>query len=160
MTTLNHKEKINVEVKLPCNARLLKYIRKLVCEIASDIGFSEKDVSHIEISVDEACTNAIKHAYSYDISRVSSTVKKNAPERRIIISVNVLPEKLCISVCDYGIGLKSSDTGIKNISDYLQKQQHSGLGIYLIKKFMDEVNFSSSKDSGTVISMTKYKTRS
>ncbi len=160
MTALNQKEKIDVEVKLPCDAQLLKYIRKLVCEIASDIGFSEKDVSHIEISVDEACTNAIKHAYSCDISRVSSPVKGKTPERRLIISVNALPEKMCISVCDYGIGLKSGNIGIKDIDEYLKKKRQSGLGIYLIRKFMDEVDLSSAKGSGTVISMTKYKPRS
>ena len=157
MITLNQKEEIKLELKLSCDTKVLKYIRKLVGEIAFDMGFSEEETSYIEMCVDEACTNVIKHAYPCNKSSLAVSTKLDLNKQDMKIFVGVLPNKIHISVIDYGIGVGRKSVGIQSINEYIQKNRQSGLGIFMIKKFMDKVNISSTKGSGTIIEMIKYK---
>ena len=47
----------------PCDSRYLELIRDFVAKIAKITGFDEEHVNKIQLSVDEACTNVVKHAY-------------------------------------------------------------------------------------------------
>lgn len=157
MIILNQKEGITLELKLSCNPKVLKYVRKLIGEIAFDMGFSEEEVSYIEMCVDEACTNVIKHAYPSSKLSFTTPPKTGSQKLEMKIFIYVLPDKIHISVVDYGLGVRKIPVGVQSLDEYLQKEPHSGLGIFMIKKFMDEVHFSSPEGSGTIIDMIKYK---
>ena len=64
-------------LKLPANSENLDIIRKFIAGIAENMGFSEEEIYQIELAVDEACANVIRHAY----------VEKNTKEKNIHVSV-------------------------------------------------------------------------
>lgn len=136
------------EINLTCPAQTLylSAIRAFVNEITEKMGFAKEDLDKIEICVDEACANAIEHAY-----------KENKKESIIDVSLLLNPDALTITICDFGKGSQFGfHGGIKSIEDYKKKEVPRGLGLYIINNFMDEVNFSFPENKGTQISMKKY----
>ena len=54
------------KLKIPSQTDNLEIIREFVGRVASKVGFNEDDLNKIELAVDEACANVIKHAYQKD----------------------------------------------------------------------------------------------
>ena len=112
-----------------------------VGECASTMGFSDREVLRIQVAVDEACANVIKHAYNYD------------ENKKIDITVETNSSKLTITISEQGRGF---DPGkLESPEQRLQKHARGGLGIALIKKVMDEVSFDLHPGSNHV-KMVKY----
>ena len=53
-------------LQTPGHGSYLAYIRPIVGDLARKVGFDESEVAKIEMAVDEACSNVVKHAYSPD----------------------------------------------------------------------------------------------
>jgi anti-sigma regulatory factor (Ser/Thr protein kinase) len=70
------KRKSEYKLRIPSQTDNLELIRDFVSKLASKVGFSEEDVGKIELAVDEACTNVIKHAYKKDVSKPIDIVIK------------------------------------------------------------------------------------
>lgn len=110
-------------------------------ELAVKGGFEEEDVDRISMAVREATVNAVLHGNRYD------------PAKRVLLAFEVNPTALKVSVRDEGNGLDPDGVADPLAPENLLKQ--SGRGIFLIRAFMDEVQFRNT-DPGTEISMTKY----
>jgi anti-sigma regulatory factor (Ser/Thr protein kinase) len=65
MTTPNeHPERhFHFEVFCPVEKQLLNILRRFITDVAEEMGFTEDDISKIEMAVDEACSNVFQHAY-------------------------------------------------------------------------------------------------
>lgn len=139
-------ENRSIELSCPGDLRLLPHIRAFVRNVAFDLGFCEEDVEKIEISVDEACANAILHAYSSD-----------EQDRRITINLKPVTGGLEIYVADLGCGSLNGQphSGTRDLEEYLSKESPSGLGVYIMGRMMDDVKFSYPPKRGTVVSMIK-----
>lgn len=131
-------------LKLPSQSDNLSLIRELVTKVATKVGFSNDDVSKIELAVDEACANVIKHAYG-----------KNS--RKIIdVLIKVDTQKLMVVVTDKGKGFKPDEIKLPKMNEYLQEMRVGGLGIYLIETLMDKVNFDVQPGIRNQVKMIKY----
>ncbi|MCG8604404.1 ATP-binding protein, partial [bacterium] len=64
------KNQKKYHLKLPSQSDNLSLVRELVTRVATSAGFSNDDISKIELAVDEACANVIKHAYGQNSSQV------------------------------------------------------------------------------------------
>ncbi len=109
----------------------LDVIRNFVVRIAREMGFSEEALYDIEVAVDEAASNVIKHAYADGNHRhkpLTVTVRKNKGQ-------------LVVSIQDKGKGFNPDSVREPRIEEYLKSQKRGGLGLYLIKQLMDEVSF-------------------
>lgn len=129
-------------MKIPSRTDNLDIIRVFIGDIARKAGFDDDSISEIELAVDEACANVIKHAYRYDANQ------------HIDIIVETNSSKLTITISDHGQGfdpekLESSELRI-------QKHARGGLGIALIKKIMDEVTFQIQPGVRNEVRMVKY----
>jgi serine/threonine-protein kinase RsbW len=130
-----------IELKIPAEPEYLLVARLTLSGIATRMNFGFDEIEDLKIAIAEACTNAIQHAY------------KNGNHRRIDIKFFIEEDKLRIEVEDMGKGFQPEK--IKKLpEDLLEKER--GLGIFLIKSLVDEVEFESSK-KGTVVKMIKYK---
>lgn len=110
---------------------------------AERAGFDEDTVPHIAMAVREAAVNAVLHGNSYD------------PNKHITASFESTSEALTIRIADQGPGL-NPDT----LPDPLAPEnilRGSGRGIFLIRAFMDEVNFRQ-LHPGTELTLIKYRT--
>ena len=125
----------------------LEIIREFINNIAHKGGFSEESVDQIELAVDEACTNVIKHAYNY------------SSKRMLDISVFLDNEKIEIIIMDKGSGFNPDSLPIPNLEKYMRVAKVGGLGIHLMRTLMDEVNFSINPGKKNQVSLVKYLSR-
>ncbi len=137
-----NKEKYHL--KIPSKTDNLELIRSFVSRIAEMVGFNEDDVYKIELAVDEACANVIKHAYKKD--------KKDL----IHLVIEIDYKKLTIVIADQGVGFDIKRILNRDVKDCLAQMKVGGLGIHLIKALMDEVEFKSKPGVKTEVKMVKY----
>jgi len=132
-------------LKIPSKTDNLELIRSFVSHVAEMIGFDADETYKIELAVDEACANVIKHAYD----------KQNA-ENQIDLAIEIDVKKLVIIITDLGKGFDVKKVLKKDIKEYLAEMRVGGLGIHLIKALMNDVEFSSEPGVKTQVKMTKY----
>ncbi|RMF58129.1 MAG: ATP-binding protein [Calditrichaeota bacterium] len=130
-TKTTKKSRALYRLNLPAHSENLHVIRKFVSEIASNLGFDEEAMYQIELAVDEACTNVIKHAYRND----------QQSEKIIKITLKVKEDRLIIIVADKGCGFNPAAIKSPDMEKYIKKGKRGGLGLHLIKSLMDEVSF-------------------
>lgn len=132
-------------VKYSADFENLDAIRELVGEFARRAGFDEKTVYSIQLATDEACSNVIEHAY------------KGIPGGEIEISCQTTDEQIAVIVRDHGRVFDFSSAREPNLSPQLSERQIGGLGIYFIRRLMDEVRFESNGEAGNTLTMIKKK---
>jgi len=138
------KTPIKYRLKLPSQSDNLAVIRDLVTKVATQVGFSNDDVSKIELAVDEACANVIKHAYGSNSKKL------------IDVLIKVDAQKLMVVVTDKGKGFNPDDIKLPRMNEYLKEMRVGGLGIYLIETLMDKVNFDVRPGIRNQVKMIKY----
>jgi anti-sigma regulatory factor (Ser/Thr protein kinase) len=141
----------------------LRIIRAFVETVARQIGFDDEGVAQIEMAVDEACSNVWIHAYPS--TRQASGHEEEAgelsnghPNAEVVIHLNVDNRAIAISIIDSGIGnLRGPHEGIASMREYCDREgDFHGLGTFIIRSFMDEVEYHYPQDKGTVVRMKKY----
>lgn len=118
-------------------------ISEFVLQAAKQVGFSDFDLYKIETAVDEACSNIIEHAYG----------QENLGD--IEISVEAEPEKLTVTLTDFGKPFDPNFVKKPNLSSNLNERDDHGLGIYMMKQWMDIVEFVSSSEKN-VLTLVKF----
>jgi len=144
-----------VEVDCPCSKEVLSLIRSVVTAVSREMGFSDEEIAKIEMSVDEACSNVVGHAYRI---RKRETSAVSQTQVRIKLGITAAWDHLHITISDFGVGnAKGVHDGVQSLEEYLRRGH--GLGTYIIKRFMDKVEVFYPQESGTVVSMIKYLPR-
>lgn len=141
---MNKKSKINKKIEVVSTTENLAKIRDFIKQTAEKSGFSDEVVSKIILAVDEACTNVIKHAYQY------------SSKGKMIIQVKSDSSKFSVSITDTGVGFNANAVPEPDMKSYFEEKKVGGLGIYLMKKLMDEVKYKSLNDRKNQVIMTKY----
>ena len=113
-------------------------IRDFVGEAAGQVGFSEKEIYSIQLAADEASTNIIEHAYA------------GSGNGKIEIDCKITPDGLEIVMRDTGTSFDPSSVPEPNVKADLAERKIGGLGMYLMRKLMDEVSYQSSPDGNTL----------
>jgi serine/threonine-protein kinase RsbW len=141
-----HRQNIR-NLEIMSRTDMLSDVRAFVSGAAKEFGFGADDVAKIELAVDEACTNIIKHAYRFD------------PAGKISIQVAFLLEKsprFVVSIFDNGMTFDSTKYTAPDMKEYFMQLRHGGLGILLMKKLMDNVEYMNSPTDGNLIVLTKF----
>ena len=126
--------------KLCANSDLVELfrIRKFVNEKAELFGFSDQDASQIGLAVDEACTNIIKHSFNFDKNK--NLFVKIEPNRDFFI----------INISDDGKPFNPLSIPDVDMKEYIKQFKRGGLGIHIIRKVMDEIEYFPSKGNNTM----------
>ncbi len=116
----------------------LTEVRQFVSKLAREHGFTEDDVNKITIAVDEACTNIIKHGYNF------------SPEHSIDIEIHREGINFEILISDSGKKFDPNTIETPDMKEYLSHYRRGGLGVYLMKRIMDSVEFNSHRNRNTL----------
>jgi len=122
----------------------LEKIRNFISGIADGMGFSKDDINKIELAIDEASTNVIKHAYGKQV------------QGDIDIAVKSSKDKLTIIVTDQGKSFNHKAIELPDMDKYIEELRVGGLGIYLMKTLMDEVSYKAGPGSKNTVTMVKF----
>ena len=120
----------------------LKEVRELIEQVCEKYGVDKKTIYEITLAVDEACTNIIKHAYH------------NSPDKKIDIQLTVSEKQFKIKFTDTGEHFDPRNIPEPDIRESQKLKKGGGLGIYLMKKIMDEVKYTV-KNSGNELTLIK-----
>ncbi len=126
----------------------LDAIRDFAGQAARDAGMDDSEVYEVELAVDEACTNVIEHAYGRD--------KKGEIE----CTCDARENGLTIVIRDHGKPFDPSRVHEPDLTADIHHRRIGGLGVYLMRHFMDEVRFESLGPSGNVLTMVRHRRRS
>ncbi len=122
----------------------LDSVRGYVGEKARAAGFSDKTVYAVQLAADEAASNIIEHAYDGPSNRTFQ-MKCEFNAGRLIITFQ-----------DQGKSFDISKVDKPDIRADLSERKIGGLGIFLMHKLMDEVNYKVTS-SGNVLTLVKRK---
>jgi serine/threonine-protein kinase RsbW len=132
-----------IELTVPRTTQYLGMVRRVVAMAAERVGFEPTEVDMIELAIDEACSNAVIYGTSVD--------------GQLKISVEITDVRFTVVLSEDGPRFPFEDKGNFNVEEQLGASEHGGLGIYIIKRFMDEVSYTHSDECGNVITMTKLR---
>jgi len=121
----------------------LDEIREFVGEAARQVGFSDKEIYSIQLAADEASSNIIEHAYA------------GMTGGKLEIELSVSAHELKIMMRDRGKSFDPSSVPEPNVKADLSERKIGGLGMYLMRKLMDEVTYESSPETGNILTMVK-----
>lgn len=129
----------------PGNYKSLAPISDFIVTLSEEAGFSPTDVYAIQTAVDEACANIIDHAYrGEDIGDIE-------------ISVKTVKNGLQIVLQDNGEPFDPDEVPEPDTSSPLEIRKERGLGVFFMRKLMDDVKFQFSSQRGNTLTLIKYK---
>ena len=137
------KEIIEEQVKVPAQMNYLRVLRKFVSRVGSKYGFSSRELYAFKASVDEACTNIIEHGYGHK-------------DGSITIRAIVKNESFTIELVDQGKSFDPKQVGKPDINKYVKIGKKGGLGIFIMYKLLDEIDYKTTKD-GNILRLTKFR---
>jgi serine/threonine-protein kinase RsbW len=132
-------------ITFPAQFEFLDEIREFVAQVAREGGFTEKEIYSLQLAADEAASNIIEHAYE-GISNAD-----------LDITCNMRGDTLTITMRDRGISFDPSSVKQPNLKADLSERQIGGLGVYLMRKLMDEVHYESNSKTGNLLTMIKRR---
>lgn len=139
------KAEADLIVTIPSSTELLKMVVELTRHVVEILEFPDKEIQQIALAVDEAITNVIKHSYRYEKGR------------DIRIEFFTTPAGLKIRIIYAGIVPELDPTAV-SVERLIKQKRKGGLGVQLMRKIMDSVEYSTSNDLN-VCEMTKWKKR-
>lgn len=133
-----------LKFSVPGKPEYVGTVRLAISSLANFAGFDIEAVEDIKVAVSEACTNVVRHG-------------SNESEETYEVACEVGADRIIISVIDQAGGYDTSNYHQPAL-DYSSPKE-GGLGIFIIKALMDEVDIFSELGTGTSIKMVKYISR-
>jgi serine/threonine-protein kinase RsbW len=123
----------------------LAKIAAFVEKIAAAYRLSEQHECDVEMAVDEACANIIEHAY------------QGQPDGKIVITCARRGKDLLITIKDFGKPFDPTRVARPRTRAPLSKRNVGGLGLFLMRRRMDQVTFDFSKEHNVLTMVKRIK---
>lgn len=120
----------------------LAIIRSFVTQTGHDLGLDERVIQHLELAVDEACTNVVQHAYGGQGGKIEITIELLAAGVQVIVR-------------DWGAAFDPLAVPTPDVTAPLQQRSPGGLGLFLMRQLMDRVDFQFNAERGNTLTMVK-----
>lgn len=118
-------------------------VSEFVIQAAKEAGLANADTYAVELAVDEACCNIIDHAYGGE------------GKGELQCSVIVNEGELTIILRDDGKPFDPESIPTPEFNVPLEKLKSRGVGLYLMRRLMDEIDYKFSKNNGNILTMIK-----
>jgi serine phosphatase RsbU (regulator of sigma subunit)/anti-sigma regulatory factor (Ser/Thr protein kinase) len=129
-------------ISVAAESKNLLKVRDFVVKYGKKMGLLARQVSEVKLAVDEAVSNIIRHAYTGKPGNVQ-------------IELNKLESAVQIRILDEGIEFDWNSVLEPDLYRYVETRRKGGLGIWLIKKLMDEVVYERSEKKN-ILTMRVY----
>jgi len=132
------------KIQLSSSTRNLSKLRNFVSKNALDSGIDEATVNQIIMSVDEACTNIIKHAHKFN------------ENENIDVETHFENGQFKIILIYKGTGFDPNDINNPDMKEYFNSFKVGGLGVPIMKKFMNKIEFVRQNSDKNSLTLIKY----
>jgi serine/threonine-protein kinase RsbW len=131
---------------VPGRFEYLAQIADFIEVTARDAGWSDDDIYRVQMAVDEACSNIIEHAYG------------SGWQGDIKLSCRVQAEgDLVISIHDAGRPFDPTLVPEPPMGSDWENLPEGGLGLYFMRRLMDQVTFHFDEQNGNTLTMLKRR---
>lgn len=117
-------------------------INEMLKGACRDFGLPDALFPSLNLALEEALTNIINYAYDDNLKH---TIK---------VTLRRSKEKISIKICDDGKAFDPTKISAPDISRSVAERQIGGLGVFLIRNVMDEVNYTRQNDKN-ILTMIK-----
>lgn len=128
-----------VRVAMRSDAQYLEPVRTVIKEVTLLAGFGEEETAEIVLAVTEGLTNVIRHCYG------------NCPDERIDLTLTFGADEFEIRIDDYGKFVDPGKIRGRDLGDV----KPGGLGVHLMRKVMDRLEYRRNAHGGTSLVMAK-----
>ena len=133
------------ELSIRSSTEFLSQVRRVVTDCLDGSGFTRPELTRLVLAVDEAVTNVIEHAYAQDLEGEST----------IAITIEAEGKKFCAEIRDRGDAFDPTGVELPNIKEHVKQGKRSGLGVFLMRRIMDEVYYETA-GGVNILRMVKY----
>jgi serine/threonine-protein kinase RsbW len=130
--------------RFTCSLNNLEKICDYVTHYANQAGLTEAEVYAVQLAVDEAATNIIEHGYGQECPN------------RIDVTCEILENGLKVMIYDDAEPFDPASVPEPEINVSLEEIKPRGLGIFFMRKMMDDVKYEASSVLGNTLTMIKY----
>jgi anti-sigma regulatory factor (Ser/Thr protein kinase) len=130
---------------VPGRFERLTEIAEFITQAAHEAGLNDDEVFHVEMAVDEACSNIIEHAYAAQAGDINLACMCPAAGQFEVV------------IRDSGQPFDPAEVPPPNVDTPpdLDDLNEGGLGLYFMRKLMDEVRFEFVPGQGNMLTMIK-----
>lgn len=114
-------------------------------EIGQSIGISDKSMFEMNLALDELFTNIISYGF------------QDCQEHIIKVSITVEGDQLQMRIEDDGVPFNPLDSETPDIQCGIEDCKIGGLGIHLIKKLMDDIQYQRVADKNILVLRRKIR---
>jgi anti-sigma regulatory factor (Ser/Thr protein kinase) len=133
------------ELEIDGKPENLSVIADFIALAMRQLGIDKEIILKVQTAVDEACTNIIQHAYS-------------GKGGIIAISCALQDNDFVITIRDRGRPFDPGSVPPPDLEADWDQRRVGGLGIYLMRKLMDEVSYDFDAEKGNKLTMRKRLT--
>lgn len=134
------------ELRITNDAKNLALVRQILGDFLGASAFPEMARNRIILAVDEAIANVVEHAYG--------------DQRGLIaIRLDLDDERLEVHIRDHGIEFQPGEVKDPDIQEHIRLGLKGGLGLFLMRRVMDEVRYVSNSEYVNHLSLTKFLPR-
>ena len=132
------------DLKIRSETEGLKLVREFVADVVRSSQMNAMLQNRIILAIDEAVTNIIKHAYD------------EGRKDWIEVQIDVTPSRFEVLILDNGRSFNPKRVDQPDVHSNIEKGQQGGLGIFLMRQIMDEVEYQFREGIRNELRMVKY----
>lgn len=125
---------MNKKLTIGCNKSELVNIRQFTSDMLEDREVPDLQAHKLVLAVDEVCANLIIHANNCN------------PTSQIEFTIDFKPKQIIFIFKDKGIGFDINDYESPSMEELVSTRRQGGLGLLLVKRIMDKIEFSTEKN--------------
>jgi serine/threonine-protein kinase RsbW len=122
---------MNHNLKLYCDTTRLSELRHFLGNVLEGTALTEVDQHQVILAVEEVCANLIIHSHECN------------PQECIDLTVKESDELMIFEIKDFGQGFNILEYQEPEISFVMKTKRKGGLGIILVKRIMDKIEFET-----------------
>lgn len=134
--------KLMEERVFPADVKQLPEITTFICDFGEKINLHPKKLMHLELAIDEVVSNICNYAY----------VK---PPGEIMVNLISGEGRFAVSFIDEGVPFDPLTLEEPDIKSDLFDRDIGGLGIFLVRRVMDEVHYKND-GSKNILTLVLY----
>lgn len=131
-----------VTMRWQADVTQLGAIREFVAEASRSLGAGERVVLDLQLAVDEICSNSVRHGYGGRGGLLEVTVERAGQSIKVVVR-------------DWGRAFDPELIPDPEFDIPLEERSLGGLGLFIVRRVMDDVRFEFDENRGNSVTMVK-----
>ncbi|WP_268035565.1 ATP-binding protein [Algoriphagus sp. PAP.12] len=125
------------KIQIACRTTALSELRNFLNQTLLPSKLDENELNQVTLAVEEVCANLIIHSHQCN------------EKDQILLAVRQESDRLTFEITDKGKAFNLLDYEVPDLKKVISEKRKGGLGIILVKKIMDEIEFESHRGMNT-----------